>query len=110
MFYFPPSTFWFRTRSNEKIGQHRSYWFRNYKLLRSLYHCWKQIWKATDITAEHLTLSCPAAILFDSDGTVDSFGYDARKEYFNLDDEDRLKYTYFEQIKMNLQHDEVILT
>ena len=52
----------------------------------------------------------PAAILFDSDGTVDSFGYDARKEYFNLDDEDRLKYTYFEQIKMNLQHDEVILT
>ena len=49
----------------------------------------------------------PYVILFDSDGTVHSFGYDACKEYFNLDDEDRLEYAFFDQIKMNLQHDEV---
>ena len=52
----------------------------------------------------------PVAILFKTDGTIDSFGYDARKEYFNLDDKDRLDYAYFEQIKMNLQHDEVFVT
>ena len=51
----------------------------------------------------------PTAILFKPDGSIDSFGYDARSEYFDLDDEDRLKYAYFEQIKMNLQHDEVFL-
>ena len=43
-----------------EIWQHRSYWFWNHKLLRSLYHRWKQIWKATDITTEHFTLSCPS--------------------------------------------------
>ena len=47
------------------------------------------------------------AILFKPDGSIDSFGYDARTEYLNLDDEDRLNYAYFEQMKMNLQHDEV---
>ena len=52
----------------------------------------------------------PVAILFKTDGTIDSFGYDARKEYFNLDDKDRLDYAYFEQIKMNLQHDKVFVT
>ena len=52
----------------------------------------------------------PVAILFKTDGTIDSFGYDARKEYFNLDDKDRLEYAYFEQIKMSLQHDEVFVT
>ena len=52
----------------------------------------------------------PVAVLFKTDGTIDSFGYDARKEYFNLDDKDRLKYAYFEQIKMTLQHDEVFVT
>ena len=51
----------------------------------------------------------PTAILFKPDGTIDSFGYDARKEYLNLDDEDRLDYAYFEQIKMDLQHDEVCI-
>ena len=49
----------------------------------------------------------PTAILFKPDGSVKSFGYDGRDEYMNLDDEERLEYAYFEQIKMNLQHDEV---
>ena len=50
----------------------------------------------------------PTAILFKPDGSIDSFGYDARAEYLNLDDEERLQYAYFEHIKMNLQHDEVL--
>ena len=49
----------------------------------------------------------PTAILFASDGSVKAFGYDARTEYINLDDDERLQCAYFEQIKMNLQHDEV---
>ena len=49
----------------------------------------------------------PTAILFKPDGSIDSFGYDARAEYLNLANEDRLKYAYFEQIKMDLQHDKV---
>ena len=52
----------------------------------------------------------PTAILFKPDGSIDSFGYDARAQYLNLDDEERLEYAYFEQIKMRLQHDEVLLT
>ena len=51
----------------------------------------------------------PTAILFKPDGSIDSFGYDARVQYLNLDDEERLEYAYFEQIKMNLQHDEVFI-
>ena len=50
----------------------------------------------------------PTAILFNPDGTINSFGYDARAEYLSLDDKDRLEYAYFEQIKMNLQHDKVL--
>ncbi len=49
----------------------------------------------------------PTAILFTPEGAVDSFGYDARQQHLNLDDEERLEYAYFEQIKMDLQHDEV---
>lgn len=49
----------------------------------------------------------PTAILFNQDGTINSFGYDARSEYLNLDDEERPECPYFEQIKMTLQHDEV---
>ena len=49
----------------------------------------------------------PTVILFRPDGSIDSFGYDARAHYLNLDDEERLEYAYFEQIKMTLQHDEV---
>ena len=51
----------------------------------------------------------PTAILFKPDGSIDSFGYDARAEYLNLANEDRLDYAYFEQIKMNLQHDKVLI-
>lgn len=49
----------------------------------------------------------PTAILFKPDGTVDSFGYDARIQYLGLEEAERLEYAYFEEIKMNLQHDEV---
>ena len=49
----------------------------------------------------------PTAILFKKDGSILSFGYDARTQYLDLDDEDRLEHAYFEQIKMTLQHDEV---
>ena len=51
----------------------------------------------------------PTAILFKPDGSIASFGYDAHAEYLNLENEDRLHYAYFEEIKMNLQHDMVIL-
>ena len=51
----------------------------------------------------------PTAILLKPDGTIDSFGYEARAEYLNLDDQDRLEYAFFEQIKMSLQHDEVYI-
>ena len=49
----------------------------------------------------------PTAILFRKDGTVKSFGVTARKTYCNLEDDERLECAYFEQIKMDLQHDEV---
>ena len=49
----------------------------------------------------------PTAILFKPDGSIDSFGYDARAQYLNLVNKERLEYAYFEQIKMTLQHDEV---
>ena len=47
----------------------------------------------------------PTAILFKPDGSIDSFGYDARTEYLNLENEERLEYTYFEEIL----HDKVYL-
>ena len=50
----------------------------------------------------------PTAILFKPDGSIDSFGYDARTEYLNLDNQQKLEYAYFEQIKMTLQHDKVL--
>ena len=49
----------------------------------------------------------PTAILFNPDGSINSFGYNGQQEYMNLDDDECLQYAYFEQIKMNLQHDEV---
>ena len=42
----------------------------------------------------------PTAILFEPDGTIDSFGYEARAQYLDLDDDNRPKYAYFEQIEM----------
>ena len=47
----------------------------------------------------------PTAILFKPDGSIDSFGFDARADYLNLEDSDRLIYTYFEQIL----HDKVFI-
>ena len=51
----------------------------------------------------------PTAILFDPNGVVKSFGSKARKTYRNLSDNQRLEWAYFEQIKMDLQHDQVNL-
>ena len=50
----------------------------------------------------------PTAILFMPDGSIHSFGYKARAMYLNLVDFMWLKCAYFEQIKMTLQHDEVL--
>ena len=52
----------------------------------------------------------PTAILFKPDGSIDSFGHDARAEYLNLDDDERLEHADFEQFKMTLQHDKVLTT
>lgn len=49
----------------------------------------------------------PTAVLFDKNGSVMHFGQYARRGYGNLDDGERLECAYFEQIKMNLQQDEV---
>lgn len=49
----------------------------------------------------------PTAILFNKDGSVKAFGATARKKYRSLQGEELLEHAYFEQIKMNLQHDEV---
>lgn len=49
----------------------------------------------------------PTAILFRKDGTVKAFGETARKLYRNLGGKERLEWAYFEQIKMDLQQDEV---
>ena len=49
----------------------------------------------------------PTAILFNRNGDVEAFGTAARRAYRNLEDHERLECAYFEQIKMNLQHDEV---
>ena len=51
----------------------------------------------------------PTAVLFNTNGAVQSFGTTARRAYRNLEDDERLKCPYFEEIKMNLQHDEVHL-
>ena len=49
----------------------------------------------------------PTAILFDKDGAVQSFGEEARTDYYEIEAEEIRKCAYFEQIKMDLQHDEV---
>ena len=49
----------------------------------------------------------PTAILFNNDGVVRSFGDKARKTYRNLRVEEMRDWAYFEQIKMDLQHDDV---
>jgi len=49
----------------------------------------------------------PTAVLFGKDGAVAHFGENAREVYCNQDEEEQLECAYFEQIKMNLQQDEV---
>jgi len=52
----------------------------------------------------------PTAVLFKPDGTIDSFGYDAREQYLMLDHHFELKeYAYFERSITILQHHEVEL-
>lgn len=51
----------------------------------------------------------PTAILFNKDGSVKAFGATARKKYRALEAEQLLEHPYFEQIKMNLQQDEVFI-
>ena len=52
-------------------------------------------------------LRVPTAILFSSDGKVYSFGNDAKRFYLDLEDAERERFTYFEEIKMNLHNDPV---
>ena len=49
----------------------------------------------------------PTAILLTASGVIDSFGWDARSAYANLEDCDRESYFFFEEIKMDLQGNEV---
>lgn len=52
-------------------------------------------------------LRVPTVILFNPSGQVEAFGHDARMLYSNLEDHEREEYIYFEEIKMNLHHDQV---
>ena len=52
-------------------------------------------------------LRVPTVVLFNTHGQVEAFGHDARTLYANLEDSDREEHVYFEEIKMNLLHDQV---
>lgn len=54
-------------------------------------------------------LRVPTVVLFNSSGQVEAFGHDARTLYSNLEDHEREEYVYFEEIKMNLHQDQVLL-
>ena len=49
----------------------------------------------------------PSCILFDKEGIRRSFGYQARTDYYKMEQKLRPNFIYFEQIKMKLQHDKV---
>ncbi len=53
-------------------------------------------------------LRVPTVVLFNPHGHVEAFGHDARTLYADLQDNEREEYVYFEEIKMNLLHDQVI--
>lgn len=54
-----------------------------------------------------ITAKAPTAILFDEDGTLDSFGYDAERTYSELlEGGDAEGYSYFSRFKMKLFQDE----
>ena len=48
-----------------------------------------------------------SASLFNPEGSMIALGETARTAYKNVGDEERLKHAYFEQIKMDLQHEDV---
>ena len=52
-------------------------------------------------------LRVPTVVLFNPRGEVEAFGHDARTLHANLEDHEREEYVYFEEIKMNLLHDQV---
>ena len=47
----------------------------------------------------------PSCVLFDMNGKMIAFGYEAREQYFTI--KSKLQYHYFEHMKKNLQHDKV---
>ena len=49
----------------------------------------------------------PATILFNSDGTANSLGWQAFMQYYDLDEGERPLYAYFDKIIMDLQHKKV---
>lgn len=55
-------------------------------------------------------LRVPTAILFNPEGHVLAFGHDARRLFGNLLDIEYSQYLYFEEIKMNLNHEQVRIT
>ena len=65
--------------------------------------------KGPNILAFQSLRHVPTAVLFSKDGIVRLMGDVARKMYRTLTAEEMDKQAYFEQIKMNLQHDEVRL-
>lgn len=52
----------------------------------------------------------PTAVLFNKDGAVTDFGINAFEAYSNQDEDEQSECAYFEQIKMDLQNDEVVYT
>lgn len=52
----------------------------------------------------------PSSILIDSDNNIKAFGHHARRVYAALTVEKKKTHYYFKELKMQLQHDEVILT
>lgn len=54
-----------------------------------------------------LAVRVPSCILFDREGKRRSFGYQARTQYYKMEQRTRPNFIYFEQIKMKLQHDKV---
>ena len=51
----------------------------------------------------------PSCILFDMNGNRVAFGSEARGQYTDLDSELKLQFHYFEHVKMELQHEQVLV-
>ena len=50
----------------------------------------------------------PSCILFDPNGKKIAFGHEAREQFVALNRKLRPQFYYFEHVKKNLQHEEVI--